>query len=158
MADGIDRVELRKLVRDVLHSALHDGKLPPAALPSNTIERIRAAMLPGGSGEVVVAGDLTTFARDIVAAAAHEDIKAAIMSGRVVFAPAGGQGGPARKTPDNPVAGGIPRIAEGIVNEHKVMEIGRTHNRLVIGPEVVVTPLARDKARELKLELVRSKS
>ena len=104
---------------------------------------------------MTVAGDLTTFARDIVAAAAHEDIKAAIMSGRVLFAPAGGEGGPARKTPDNPVAGGIPRIAEGIVTEHKVIEIGRTHNRLVIGPEVAVTPLARDKAREIKIEIVR---
>ncbi|HKQ96010.1 MAG TPA: hypothetical protein VJS40_10420 [Aestuariivirgaceae bacterium] len=158
MADGIDRDELRNLVRAVLRSTLQDGGVSPAAPPSNTIERIRAALLPGASGQVSVTGDLTSFARDMVAAAAHEDIKAAIMSGRVVFAQAGGDGPPSRSISDNPVAGGMPRIAEGILNEHRIMEIGKSHARVVIGPEVVVTPLARDKARELKLELVRSKS
>ena len=158
MADGIDRDELRNLVRAVLRSTLQDGAAPPAPPPSNTIERIRAALLPGASGQVTVAGDLTSFARDMVVAAAHEDIKAAIMSGRVVFASDGGDGMKARHGPDNPVVGGMPRIAEGILNEHRIMEIGKTHGKVVIGPEVVVTPLARDKARELKLELVRSKS
>jgi hypothetical protein len=158
MADGIDREELRKLVRAVLRSTLQDGGVPPAPPPSNTIERIRAALLPGGSGHVSITGDLTSFARDMVAAAAHEDIKAAVMSGRVVFTQTDGDALPARRGPDNPVAGGMPRIAEGILNEHRIMQIGKSHGRVVIGPEVVVTPLARDKARELKLELVRSKS
>ena len=39
-----------------------------------------------------------------------------------------------------------------------VAEIGKTNDRLVIGKGVVVTPLARDKAREVKLEIVRDRS
>jgi hypothetical protein len=45
-----------------------------------------------------------------------------------------------------------------MLSETRIAEIGKHHTKIVVGPEVVVTPLARDRARELKLELVRSKS
>ena len=47
---------------------------------------------------------------------------------------------------------------DGMLNELRVEEIGRQYGTIVLGPNVVVTPLARDRARELKLELVRTKS
>ena len=43
------------------------------------------------------------------------------------------------------------------MTEIMVSEIGKTNDRLIIGKGVVVTPLARDKAREVKLEIVRDK-
>ena len=49
------------------------------------------------------------------------------------------------------------RLDTGVLTEAKVVEIGRTHAGIVAGRHVVVTPLARDKARELKLEIVRQK-
>jgi hypothetical protein len=49
------------------------------------------------------------------------------------------------------------RVDAGVLTEAKVVEIGRTHAGIVAGCGVVVTPLARDKARELKLEIVRQK-
>jgi hypothetical protein len=44
-----------------------------------------------------------------------------------------------------------------VLNELRIAEIGKKYTKVVLGPDVVVTPLARDRARELKLELVRSK-
>ena len=45
----------------------------------------------------------------------------------------------------------------GVLSETRVVEIARTHRRIVLGAEVVLTPLARDKAREMKIELARQK-
>jgi hypothetical protein len=45
-----------------------------------------------------------------------------------------------------------------MLTEMRIAEIGKTYRKVIVGPGVVVTPLARDRARELKLELVRSKT
>jgi hypothetical protein len=49
------------------------------------------------------------------------------------------------------------RFDSGVLNESKVAEIGKTHAKIVIGAEVAVTPLARDRAREIRIEIVRQK-
>lgn len=158
MDEAIDRGELRRLVREVLSQVLKgDGVAPAAAAPANLIERMRQAILPGGSGVVEVGGDLGEFARQVVQAAAQEDLEAAIMTGRLAFkAPQGPPSSPPRV--ENPVRGtGSYSLAAGILNELRIEEIGRRFGTIVLGPDVVVTPLARDRARELKLELVRTK-
>ena len=157
MADELNRDELRQLVRDVLRSSLQgeSGALSRAE-PANLIEEIRQAILPGQIGIVAVASDLNGFARDIVQAAGHEDLKAAIMTGRVTFSRK--DSGPSETKPA-PTARGEPfRIDRGMLTEIRVAEIGKQYTKVIIGPEVVVTPLARDRARELKLDLVRSKT
>jgi hypothetical protein len=59
---------------------------------------------------------------------------------------------------ENPVnRGGEFRLDRGMLSETRIAEIGKRHTRIIVGADVVVTPLARDRARELKLELVRSK-
>jgi hypothetical protein len=47
-------------------------------------------------------------------------------------------------------------MATGVLTEAAVTA-ARTCSRIVIGPEVAVTPLARDRARALKIEIVREK-
>jgi hypothetical protein len=60
--------------------------------------------------------------------------------------------------PPSPQGGGEPaRFASGVLNETKVAELGRTHSKIIIGADVAVTPLARDRAREIKVEIVRQK-
>ena len=54
-------------------------------------------------------------------------------------------------------AGGAYEIKSGVLTETKIVEIARTHKRIAVGADVVLTPLARDKARELKVELTRQK-
>jgi hypothetical protein len=157
MGSGLDKEELRQLVRDVLRSSLQgDGGVSSSQPPGNFFEAIRQAILPGGSGVVAVAADLDAFAKEIVSAAAHEDLKAAIMTGRVTFKRK--DEGPSRAKPEAPVVkSGQFRIDQGMLNEMRIAEIGKQYSKILVGPEVVVTPLARDRARELKLELVRTK-
>ena len=157
MGSGIDREELRQLVRDVLRSSLPgEGAAAVSQSPGNLIEAIRQAILPGGSGVVMAAPDLDAFAREIVNAAAHEDLKAAIMTSRVTFKrKIDGPGQEQNRAPAT--KGGQFRIDKGMLNEMRIAEIGKQYSRILVGPEVVVTPLARDRARELKLELVRTK-
>jgi hypothetical protein len=151
MVDAIDREELRKLVREVLRSSMR------ASEPSNLAEAMRQAVLPGRSGVVSVDDDLNRFAQIIIQAAEHEDLKAAIMSGRLKFTN-GAQLSPGAEAPGNPErTDGTFRLDKGMLSETRVAEIGKLHTKIVLGPEVVVTPLARDRARELKLQLVRSK-
>jgi hypothetical protein len=152
MVDGIDREELRKLVRDVLRSSM------PAAEPLNLVDAMRQAVLPGHTGLVAVDDDLNRFAQTIVQAAENEDLKAAIMSGRLKFTNSA-QPNPGAGPPRNPEkADGTFRLDQGMLSETRVAEIGKSHTKIILGSEVVVTPLARDRARELKLQLVRSKS
>jgi len=157
MGAGIDREELRQLVRDVLRSSLSGERAAAASQPpGNLIEAIRQAILPGGSGVVTVPADLDAFARELVNAAAQEDLKAAIMTSRVTFKRKDdGRSQEQNRAPA--MKGGQFRIDQGMLNEMRIAEIGKQYSRVLVGPEVVVTPLARDRARELKLELVRSK-
>jgi hypothetical protein len=156
MGSGIDKEELRQLVRDVLRSSLPGRDAAASQPPGNLIEAVRQAILPDGSGVVTIAPDLDAFARDIVNAAAHEDLKAAIMTSRVTFKRKDdGPGQAQNRAPA--IKGGQFRIDKGMLNEMRIAEIGKQYSRVLVGPEVVVTPLARDRARELKLELVRTK-
>jgi hypothetical protein len=159
MADGIEREELRRLVRDVLHSALLQGAAPGGEQSGNLLDAMRQAILPAGSGTVSVTDDLNHFAQMIVHAAAHEDLKTAIMSGRLTFKLNSATGvEPRHRHSQNPVnKDGEFRVDHGMLNETRIAEIGKSHTRIILGADVVVTPLARDRARELKLELVRSK-
>jgi hypothetical protein len=156
MADGIDREELRRLVRDVLRSSLSAQSAGRGEQSSNLLDAMRQAVLPGGSGVVAVSDDLDHFAIAIVHASSHEDLKAAIMSGRLKFRSNSSAKASAGRT-DAPAQGGLFRIDQGMLTETRLAEIGKSHTKIILGPEVVVTPLARDRARELKLELVRSK-
>jgi hypothetical protein len=60
-------------------------------------------------------------------------------------------------TPPRKREGQALHFNSGVLNEVKVAEIGRTHAKIIIGTEVAVTPLARDRAREIKVEIVRQK-
>jgi hypothetical protein len=45
----------------------------------------------------------------------------------------------------------------GVLTEAAVAAAGKAHTRIIIGNEVAVTPLARDRARDLKIDIVRQK-
>jgi hypothetical protein len=49
------------------------------------------------------------------------------------------------------------RKDSGVLTEATVVAAGKAHTRILIASEVAVTPLARDRARELKIEIVRQK-
>lgn len=176
----IDREELRKLVREALKEAL-GGAVPTAAKPPPSPPRdkaapaattrpepgfvaaLRAALAERRPARVAVSvrssAELDRFARDISEAASHPDLKAAIASGDLGFDLAGGQAAAHEqsKAAKPAAAGGTYEMKSGVLSEMKIVEIARTHKRIVVGGGVVLTPLARDKAREMRIELTRQK-
>jgi hypothetical protein len=180
------REEIRHLVRDLLREAgLRDGdaaKAPTASRPvraprpettagerGSLSERVRRALKNGAAVEVAMAGerDLNAFAQQVALCALERDLLGAIAANRVRFkiagptrgvaAPAGAPGAPpAAAAPRDKTA--VFRWDKGVLNEARIAEIAKTHGRLVLGPKGVLTPLARDRARALKLEIERRKS
>jgi hypothetical protein len=177
----IDREELRALVRQALREALgRQTALPAKTLPEAVTPRTavppsveepprgRAAMLGAALSKgrptrvavtIASSADLDRFARDLIEASGHPDLKAAILSGELGFDLAGGSGPPPAAMTGlvtQPV-GGAYQMASGVLSETKLVEIARTHGKIILGSGVVVTPLARDKAREMRIELTRQK-
>ncbi|MCB1499958.1 MAG: hypothetical protein KDK07_09245 [Bauldia sp.] len=172
----IDREELRLLVREALREALGAGAKPATAAAKTSVPPPKANSLAAAIHRAVSAGrraeidvairsrdDLDRFARDIAEASAEPGIKAAILGGRVGFQPVGGVAAAAPPPPGRPAApgpapaGGAFEMKTGVLTETRVVEIARSHRKIVLGTEVVLTPLARDKAREMRLELTRQK-
>ena len=158
--------EIRHLVRDLLREALPRAA-PPAEPPAGDdgnpfAERVRQALQSGGRIEVHLDSDqdLNAFAQSIALCALQRDLLGAIASNRVRFRlAAGGDRGKRSAPPAAPRAasGGAFHWDRGVLSETRIDEIGKNHGTLVLGPKAVLTPLARDRARELKLEIVRQK-
>ncbi|MGH6833656.1 MAG: hypothetical protein ACRECM_11655, partial [Methyloceanibacter sp.] len=155
----IDREAIRAMVRQVLRDALPESvreriaaeaakaavsapptprKSEPTAHPAET----EAARIE----EVAITTDaeLNVFVRRLLALEPKQ--REAVQAGRLKF-----RLQRARKSleSDGAPRGGSERIDKGIVNERKVVAAAKAGKRLVVGKGVVLTPLARDKARQL---------
>lgn len=166
MAAGIDREELRALVRQALKESLGAAGPVAPAVDQGLAADLRAALGRGKPARLPVAAatgaDLDRLAKGVAEACGDAEIKAAILAGDVRFEPmpAGQAGRPvaAKAAPaPAPAKAGAFEMASGVLSEVKIVEISRTHSTILIGSDVVMTPLARDKAREMKVELVRQK-
>jgi hypothetical protein len=155
---GISSDEIRKLVREALRDLVPAAKARVETAGGTLLSRLRAALNDPKRATVEVridtAQDLGAFARDLLQA--PEDVRIGILSGKIALglAPRGSGSAPTAPAPQKTSH----QIAKGVVTEIMVSEIGKTSDRLIIGKGVVVTPLARDKAREVKLEIVRDRT
>lgn len=182
MAERIDRDEIRRMVRELLRDVAGSESRPaPDGTPApgngavasggGLSERVRAALEGGGGIEVAIANesDLNAFAQQVALCALERDLLGAIASNRVRFRLAGGGGAApaataeraaprkaAQSTESTPAGrGGAYEWQGGLLNETKIAEIARNHDKLVLGPQAVLTPLARDRAGALGLQIVR---
>ena len=73
----------------------------------------------------------------------------AMESGRLAFRLKGARAG------EPPRSSGGERIEKGLLTERAVIAAAKAGKRLVVGRRVVLTPLARDKARQLGVEIER---
>jgi hypothetical protein len=147
--------DARDLLRELLAEALAGPnghtvtpQVPPP--PVAAVHRPATWEAPAGGVEQVTIGgddDLNRFVRDLLTRADRE----AILAGRVRFALA--RGGSGAHTPVPPA--GPTRIDRGAVTERAVAAAAKAGGRLVLGPRAVLTPLAREKARALGLEIER---
>lgn len=149
---AIDRDAIRAMVRQVLRDAL------PEAVRERVTSEVAAKVAPaaGSEGakveEVSISGDgeLQSFVRRLLSLAADPKQREALQSGRLKF-----RLKRSRKAAESeaPARGGGERVDKGLVTERKVVAAAKAGKKLVVGKGVVVTPLARDKARQLGVQI-----
>jgi hypothetical protein len=154
---GLSPEELRAAVRAVLRDVLPLGMVADdagAAPPGGS-----SAQLSGHGGVVISTdADLTAFVRRVAALCEDPQQRAALQDGRHGFRLAHGVGPePARggSTGMGPAGPGAPltRIDRGAVTERAVLRAAADGTRLLLGRGAVLTPLARDRARSLGVEI-----
>jgi IS5 family transposase len=137
--EGLTTEELRAAVRAVLLDVL-----PPD---------VRQA---GGSDEVALHtdADLDVFVRRVAALCEDPSQRAALRDGRRAFRLARPQKVAGATTPTRTSGGStVQRIEQGAITERAVQKAAADGVRLSLGRRAVLTPLARDKARILGVEI-----
>lgn len=150
----IDKSLLRDLVKSVIAEEVAAIRKPNAApAPAPAEERIPIA------GDA----DLIAFARRVLSLAADPAKAKEIAAGRYPFRlarPATQQAAAAMSQPAIPTISSAAqphRIDSGVVTESTLNKLPRGLQRLLLGPGVTVTPLAKDRARALGLTFERTK-
>jgi hypothetical protein len=113
----------------------------PAAPPPGGV-RVEAVTLEGDE-------DLDRFVRALVARLENPGERTAILAGTLRFTL-----GTART---GAPAGAVRRVERGAVTERTVREAAAAGERLVLAPAAVLTPLARERARALGVEIERER-
>ena len=152
----VDREAIRALVRQVLRDALPEAvrekiaaQAADAAAPKQKKNEARGAESETPKTEdvaITTDAELAAFVRRVI------EQRETIQAGRLKF-----RLKRARKSADADAAprGGSERIDKGIVTEKRVMAAAKAGKKLVVGKGVVLTPLARDKARQLGVQIER---
>jgi hypothetical protein len=124
---GLSSDELRAAVRAVLREVLPDGVAAPG----------------GGPVSVASDADLDALVRRVAQLCEDPATRAAFREGRHGF----------RLTAESGESGKETRVDRGAVTERAVLRAAKNGSRLVLGPKAVLTPLARDRARVLGVEI-----
>jgi hypothetical protein len=147
------RALVREVLRDLVPKARGQGPATPGA-PANATEAPRVESVSISSD-----AELRSFVRRLLDLSADPGGREALRSGRHDFRLANGGGASCAGNGAEPVGGPErnyeERIDRGVLSESKVIGLARSGRRIVLGKRVVVTPLARDKARQLGVKLER---
>jgi hypothetical protein len=138
----MDKDLIRKLIRDVITEEVKAMKTGKASAAAPAAVRIASD------------ADLAAFAKDVLRLAQDPATRAAIEAGRHPFHLAGA----AQATASAPAAapsGQTHRVDKGVVTETVIVKLSKGISRLVLGPGVSITPLARDKAKARNISVER---
>ncbi len=94
--------------------------------------------------------DLAAFVHTLARRLENPRERAAIVSGQLRFQLTGASGPSASTTP-------TVRVESGAVTERAVRDAAKAGARLVLSPRAVLTPMARDRARSLGVEIEKEK-
>jgi hypothetical protein len=174
-----DRDDARRLLRELLPEVLGEVLAPVPTVPAPPVAAVMRPSTwdrPPAPGEVIGDGtsaaeptdegpgggepvtldsdeDLDRFVRALAARLENPRERMAIRSGALRFTlRRGAVAGPAR---DARRASPALRVERGAVTERRVAEAAATGARLVLAPGAVLTPLGRDKARALGVNIER---
>jgi hypothetical protein len=126
--------------------AVQDSVLPPAKPGDDA--RVESVAIDTDE-------DLERFVRELMSRIENPRERLAIRTGRLRFA--------LRRSPAAPVAGGagprgpVTQVEKGAVTERVIRAAAAAGTRLVLAPGAVLTPLARDQAKALGVEIERKR-
>jgi hypothetical protein len=157
MSDKIDQSLIRNLVREVISEVIAGGvtvrqgqdnlKAPPAA---------RKLVVE----EVTIASDadLSRFVKHLIALSKDTAAWLAVEEGTRMFRFKDGAIAPSNSGSQTTPAGKVERIEKDLLNEARVAALAKDGvSCIVLGRSAVLTPLGRDKARELNVLVEREK-
>lgn len=163
MSHVIPREELRSLVREALQDLL---PAQAAGVPSDSASRPVVPGVPDGrtqpdggpmpqavqDGGTVVAlssdADLESFVRRLLRMFQDPRHRQDLLHGRIRFRLANpASAGPGAK------GSSVLRVDRGAVTERRIRDAARAGARVVLGKSAVLTPLARDRARALGVDI-----
>jgi hypothetical protein len=141
--DGLSTEDLRAAVRAVIREVMPEG----VAATGTTVS-------------VTTDAELDTLVRRVAALCDDPERRAALEQGHHDFRLA--EPGDVRRTTNaesgekhrrEPAESAQVRVDRGAVTERTVLKAAKAGSRLVLGPRAVMTPLARDRARALGVEI-----
>jgi hypothetical protein len=146
-----DNEMLRSLVREALRDALGGasgasdiakalaGNAAPTHKPAQVVEMV----------SLTTDSEVTSFVHRILDLAADAKTLSALRSGEIVFQLTEGSKASAS------ASSGTTRVEKGAVTESTIRKAAESGSTVIVGRKVVVTSLARDKARDLGVTIVR---
>lgn len=150
--------DARDLLRELIQEALANGNAQQAAVPPPpvaAVHRPSSWSQPAAPGEVI--GDGAPAAHDVVAVTISSDADLAAFARTVLEHGDAVRQGRLRFTLGTGSGPGVIRVAHGAVTERKIKQAADAGARLVLGPGAVLTPLAREKARALGIDIERER-
>ncbi len=143
---GFAADDLRALVREVLLEALPDAQATePALPPADPAEPALERWVVVGSDD-----DLDELVRTVARECADPQRREALATGRLRYRLSPGPDGSGEA---DEAGGPVLRVERGAVTERHVREASRTGARIVAARGVVLTPLARDRARSSGVDI-----
>ena len=173
---GFSREEIRLAVREALLQALPsaDKKSKPEPVAPNCELMKQILESAKGNCKTPVAVDLSNerklneFAVDLAKCMQDQNVAGLIRSGRMKFRSSdsshrNSSNAHSGRSDRNSELNGkqkidsnsTGRIETGVLTESKVLALAKNHTCIEVSRNVILTPLARDRARRLKLQIVR---
>jgi hypothetical protein len=143
----IERESLRSMIRDVIEAELsraREGGGPTAHPRAQAEAHVRIAS----------DDDLSAFAKDVLLLAENRETRQRILSGAYPFRLTNDQLSSSGRSDES----GHIRLDQGVVTEATLAKLPKGLKALQLGPGVVVTPLARERARTLGIQLERRRT
>jgi hypothetical protein len=134
------------------------GRAEPPPAPTAAAQNAIANPGAGARVEVITIDtddDLMQFVRQLLSRIANPRDRLAIHTGKLRFALRSRPGSPAADAVAP--AGPVTRIAKGAVTERVIRDAANAGTRLVLAPGTVLTPLGRERAQALGVEIERER-
>lgn len=162
--------ELRRLVREILREALDQAGARPLDSGSGTqpgndglATRLHRLAEGGDRMEVTIRSDaeLAEVAQALARAGGNGKLAEAIAAGRLRLRLGHQRAAATQHRPSDAPdqrGKGTAQVDKGVLSEARVTELAKQNDRIVLGRAAVLTPLARDRARELNVAIERRRS